>query len=305
MNSKIRAISEGAMMLAILSVFLLLDRQFAQFFEMLLFMASVPVVVYEVKYGGKKSVALCIAAMVLGFIFSTFTGMFYLASALIIGLLYGYGVNHDWKNKYLLAGTIGINFITTFLSVIVFSTLFGYDLNAEVMMLQGMFDEVSVELVSAKYIFVIVMMSYVALALMQSIVTHLFSNMMLKRFKLKTIPLHSVFDITFPKWVAILGIFAYILYAMTTFLHFEEGIIKIILIYYCIILLISVTDGAFTLICYIRLKNKGKGMIMLILIGCLLPFISNFISIIGIIDIGVGLRNKMKEGVMNEIHRSN
>lgn len=305
MNHKIRAISEGAMMLSIISLFLLLDRQFAQFFEMMLFIASVPVVIYEVKYGLKSSVALCVSAMILGFIFSTITGMFYLGSALMIGLLYGYGVNHNWQNKYLLMSTLLLNFIATFLSVFVFASLFGYDVYEEVRMIQDIFNEVSVYVVPTSFIMIVVIMTYVAMALMQSIVTHLFSNMLLKRYKLKNIPLHSIFDVKFPKWVAIASVIGYILYLGLSFVDINDNIKIMILIYYCIILLVTVSDGVLTFACFIRLKHKGKGMLMIVLLSCFLPFISNMISIVGICDICLGLRDKMKEVIIYEIHRSN
>ena len=56
MNTKTRAISEGAMMLALMAILLLADRQMAGFFELLLYFLSIPVVVYEVRHGTKMAI---------------------------------------------------------------------------------------------------------------------------------------------------------------------------------------------------------------------------------------------------------
>lgn len=304
MKSKTRAISEGAMMLAITGMLLIMNRQFAGMFETLMFVLSVPITIYTVKYGMKMGITLSVSASLLSFMFATPTSIFYLISSIVIGLAYAFGVLHNWKNGLLLFISVLGNLIVTIITVIIMGAIFGYDIEEEIRLFSELVPDVgSMDLQSI--VTVVVFLSYLGIAIMQAMITHMISIEMMKRFKIKVIQMKNAFDLQFPKWSAVIIVVSYILYFALSYISVDKMIMNIVIVIYCCAMLLAIIDGALTIICYLRLKRKGKGMIFLTLFACFLPVLQNVISIIGMFDIWEQFRRKMKEGVLNEIHRTN
>lgn len=300
MNSKTRAISEGAMMLAIMAMIMLLNRQFAGSFELLFFVLSVPIVIYSVKYGMKMGVTLCLASLLLSLMFSTLTSIFYLFSAVGIGLCYSYGVIHQWRNQALLSICMIGNLIVTIVTVLLLSSLFGYDINEDIAIYQEiltMFGGLGNAYV-LKFAILFVVLLYFAYAILQAMVTHLFSILLLQRLKIKTIAIKNVYEIMFPKWCSFLIILAYGCYLATWYFPFASWIEKVVMAFYCCMLILSIVDGYITIVCYLKYHQKAtKRSMYVILFACLLPPIQNLISLVGILDIYHSYRLRWKEGV--------
>ncbi len=306
MNTKTRAISEGAMMLALMAVLLLADRQMAGFFELLLYFISIPVVIYEVRHGAKMAMTLCIAGSIIAFMFSTITGMFYTITALLLGFVYGYGVIKDWKNATLLFTTILANVLITYITVVLFAGVFGYDIQEEVRVMMEMVPDISMPgFDMATLVLEIVILSYLAIAFMQSIITHLLSNMVLQRLKLKYKKIQTIFDVKVPKIFAVLFIVAYFIYAYSANLILDEWIHETILAIYLVSMLAMLFDGCITLICYFRLRGKGRLAIFICMFACAIPGLNLIVVGFGLIDTLLETRRKWKEGVVNEVYRKN
>lgn len=306
MNSKTRAISEGAMMLALMAILLLADRQMAGFFELLLYFLSVPVVIYEVRHGTKMTIALSIAATIIAFMFSTFTGMFYTVTAILIGVVYGYGILKDWNNSRLLFFTILANILITYITVVLFASVFGYDLNEEVRLMMEMVPNVTMPgLDMATIVLEIVVLSYLAIAFMQSVVTHLMSNLLLQRLKLKYRKMNTIYDVHLPKWVALLIILAFIAYNVSVNMTLASWVQQSIMAIYLMAMLCAMYDGCITAMCFFRLLGKGKLAIFLCMFACMIPGLNFAIAALGVWDIIMELRKKWKEGVLREAHREN
>lgn len=306
MNTKTRAISEGAMMLALMAVLLLADRQMAGFFELLLYFISIPVVIYEVRHGAKMAMTLCIAGSIIAFMFSTITGMFYTITALLLGFVYGYGVIKDWKNATLLFTTILANVLITYITVVLFAGVFGYDIQEEVRVMMEMVPDISMPgFDMATLVLEIVILSYLAIAFMQALVTHLMSNLLLQRLKLKNRKLQTIFEVKLPKWMALVAIASYVLYAMSASMELETWMYQSIMAVYLVGMLAMVFDGCITLMCYFRLRGKGKLAIFLCMFACMIPGLNMGIAGIGAVDVLLETRRRWKEGVLREIHREN
>lgn len=304
MKSKTRAISEGAMMLAIIGMLLITNRQFAGMFETLMFVLSVPITIYTVKHGMQMGLTLSVSASLLSFMFATPTSIFYLISSIVIGLVYSFGVLHDWKNGWLLFVSVLGNLVVTIITVIIMGAIFGYDIEEEIKMFSELVPDVgSMDVKSV--ITIVVFLSYLGIAIMQAMITHMISIEMMKRLKIKVMHMKNAFELQFPKWSAILIVISYIIYFATSYISVNQMLMNIIIVIYCCAMLLAIIDGGLTIICYLRLKGKGRGMIFLVMLACFLPILQNVISIIGVFDIWEQFRKKMKEGVLNEIHRTN
>ena len=97
MNNKTKKLTEGAAVIAILGVFLLIDRQFIGILSSYaLFLLPIPMMFYSAKYGFKSSLAVLFGMIIVSFLVSTITTFIYVCGACLIGLVYGSNVN---KNK--------------------------------------------------------------------------------------------------------------------------------------------------------------------------------------------------------------
>lgn len=132
MKVKIRAISEGAMMLAMMGVLLMINRQFASLFELMIFLLSIPIIIYSIKYGVKMGIVIGVSAMLIAIITSSFTSLFYVGAAIMSGLVYSYMLLHKIKSGVLILFLSLINMLVAFISVIVLGAIFGYDIQAEI-----------------------------------------------------------------------------------------------------------------------------------------------------------------------------
>ena len=83
MNKNVRRLTDGAMMIAITAVFLLLDRALANTLTYyLMFIMPLPMVFYGAKYGWKGSWAVYAALILVAFVVTTPQYIFYVAADL-------------------------------------------------------------------------------------------------------------------------------------------------------------------------------------------------------------------------------
>lgn len=293
-------------MLAIMGVVLLINRQSAGFFELMLFFLSIPVIVYEVKYGAQMAATLSVSAILLSFLLSTPTSVFYMCIAMFTGFVYGYGVLHDWKNQTLLLITIGVNLIAIYLTAVVFASIFGYNLNEEINEILNLLPKGDIGNMSLrKFVEEIVLISYIGISVVQALAIHLIANQMLTRFKLKVKTMVSLFEFRFPKFLSIIIIAVFFLYVGSSYVNVSSEIQQGILGLYAICLLVAITDGALTILCYLKLKHNKQSLVFIAVFACFIPVIQNLIALLGVFDIYEGVRAKMKVGVSYEIHRKN
>lgn len=296
MKSKTRAISEGAMMLAMIGVLLIINRQFAGTFELMLFLLSIPIIIYTVKYDMRMGLTLSISSILLSFMFATPTSIFYLISAVMIGLIYAFGILHHWHNSLLLASSVLGNLVVTIITVVIMGAVFGYDLQEEIAMFSKLMPDTNgVDI--KQFVTIIVFLSYLGLAILQAISVHIISIELLRRFKIKTIVMKNIFELRFPKWCAPLIIIGFVAYLIVSYIPVDKTVMDVAMIAYCCLLLLSLVDGCLTVICYLRMAKKGKSAIFLALLACFIPIIQNVVSLIGVFDIWEQYRYKMKEGV--------
>lgn len=285
MLHKTRAISEGAMMLAIIGIVLLLNRQSANFFEALLYFVSIPIVVYSARYSYHMGIVVSVSACILGFLFSTLTTQVYLLFALSAGIMYAYGLEKQWKNAYLLFSQIGMQFILTIISVVLFASLFGYSMQEEVDMMQKILP--TSESVTY-YIWISVALSYVIISVLQAIVVHVGSLMMLKRLRLVSRELKPLTQIRMPKGVAYFTIISILIISGSEYMQVDPIIKQIGFIVFSFSSLLCMANGVLALLC--RYRCKGFLKITILFIACFLPIVKEGMIVIGIYDMFYSLR---------------
>lgn len=295
MNNDTRKITEGSMMVAIIGLLLIINRQTAGILEdSVYWILGLPIMVYTAKYGLKNALVPFVCSMLLSVMIAAPTTIFYLFSALVIGVTYGAGVINNWSNKKNLCITILLEMISTFLTVIVLSSIFGYNVVDETKLMTTTLNKFQGFQNTAQLAVMMVTLVYVGSGLLQAIVIHLVGHKILDRLKIASQPLKSISDVEFPKWVGILLVVMFVLYMFQQFGVIPARYANYILMAYVICLLVGMVDGELSIL-YILRKRGKQNLSFFVVMAVLLPGVNTMIGIFGIYDILTGLRKKLKE----------
>ena len=202
-------------MLAILGAVMLLDRQTAGAISgTVLYLFPLPMVFYASKYGWKDSLTVLAALFALLFMLGTPQSVFYVGFEAIIGTVYGAGIHAGTDNKRILIRTILMSVLLEITALFVFAAFFGYDITTEINeyknIVSGLFQETGTELSGSvdldgllRNIFLI---SIVLTGVLEGLITHAVSRIMLKRMHMKMPPSTPLWNYYPPKWSGYLAI---------------------------------------------------------------------------------------------------
>lgn len=296
MNTKTKQISEGAMMIALVSIVLLLNRQTANFLEDFLFwLMSIPMLIYSAKYGMKMSVIVFVSSLLVGIMFAAPTTMFYLGAALITGIAYGYGVRHNWNNRMLLSVSIIMELLSMLLVVVVLASIFGYNLLDEFSDVFALIESSGLVINSKSITVTFLAILYAGTSVLQGILLHVLAHLILTRIRISIQPLKPLQDIYYPKWVAYVIMAIWIFYLLGNFGFFPESIAAYVYLGYTVAFMIGMSAGVITLITY-AVQKKNKLFVFLAIMACFIPFLNNLIFCLGVYDIYADMRHNKKVG---------
>ena len=180
------------MMIAIVGVFLLIDRQLGgALSSMLMFLLPLPMVFYSAKYGMKDSWVVLIAMVLLSFIVSTPASIFYVASESLVGMLYGSGTKAHMPMRRLVLLTMLAGIFINIIDLVVIGAMLGYGLAENVKDLMTMVDQffatanvaVTATVDMTSFVTNIIFIGTALTGVLQGLVTHLLSRLLLKRLR--------------------------------------------------------------------------------------------------------------------------
>lgn len=299
MHSSMKRISDGAMMVAVVGMLLFLNRQFAGLLEYAMYwILSFPILLYTVKYGGKAALVPATAMMLLSTIIALPSTMFYLASALLCGLIYGHGVNQKWPNSTILIATGSFTFASYLITMVVFATVFGYDPNEDIRMAQTVAQVLRLENINLAQIALIFSLILTILtAVLQTICVHLIAILILRRMKYPVPQLKSIVELHYPKWIGWTSICIWLLFYLKNVLKLEGNILVLIITLYSIFLLVVCSECILDILSVAIWKQQR-------LLGCLMAIsciallmiepAQNMIYLFGVYSILCNVRQKRK-----------
>ncbi len=305
MNRDIRKITDGAMMAAIIGVLLLINRQTAGLIEVTFIWAiPLPMVFYGTKYGWKDSWVLFVAIILLTIIIGTPQTLFYIVSEMLIGIIYGCGLHDKVSSRKLVIRTMILAVIADILSMLVFASFFGYDLQAEVSEYSNLFTTVleqtgrtlttTMDITSMIKTMIIVSTSFSGI--LEGFITHVLSRLMLKRLRIYVEPMAPITDYYPPKWSGYLGILGVVAFYYSSMHIFENEMIQSILQGFGLALTFYlVIFGMITIMIVLKLQfhMKGISVIIALLLSILL---SMGVAIVGYLYITTDLHQRLLQG---------
>jgi len=297
MKKQVRMITEGAMMLAIIGLFLVANLQTAGLLEIYLIWAlPLPIIFYLVRYGVKRALVLALATVFFSFILGNLITLFYVSTAILIGLFYGNGVRHDKTNAWLIVVTTIVTAISLFIETYLLAAFFGYNLTAETQEIAKYLNSIEGMVVPADLGTLVIAVYPVAMmlvAFLQALMTHIIAIFMLKRLKITTRKMKPIDGFKLPMWAAALamvGLFSGVLLGSTQDVNLRVALTLIT----TISSLSLITDAYILILIYARRAQRRWLPTFSVLALVLLPtlFIYVFIGL-GLMDSFTDIRERL------------
>lgn len=298
MKKQVRTITEGSMMLAIIGLFLFLNLQFAGILQTyFIIFIPLPILIYTIRYGFKSGLIVSFGAIFLSIMLGNIIALFYIGGGLLVGLAYGYGVNTNKSNDWLLFVSTLINAISLFVETYVLAAFIGYDLYKDTEALIESLKGIEGLVLPDNFMAQVLAITPIILLLtgfLQALMTHLLSVTLLKRLNITVRKMKPLQHIQLPKWlgfIALLGLFS------STFLYQSgDENLQIVASLMLFISAITIIGDAFILIAIYGKRTNRKylptfAMLALILLPTILIY--GFIGL-GLLDCFTDIRKRIE-----------
>lgn len=303
MKYRVHMLTEGAMMVALIGIFLFVNQQLAGILEyMIHWVLSFPILLYTIRYGMKQALIVSISMMLLSFIIATPTAVFYLGQALLCGMVYGGGVRNKWSNKLLLSTTGILTLVSYIITTIIFANVFGYDPMADIKLANMLAETFSLQHIAIGQIVLAVSLGTVILiAFLQTISIHMLAILLMRRMRIEVNPTKTIFDLHLPKGIAYISICILVLFYLRNMIKLEGNLLLVIVSGYVIISVIMCVEVMLSLLCMSVLLKKRIFMLigMFLCLGMLALETTRMILIIlGIYSCLTQIRSNWKRGAI-------
>lgn len=301
-NQKIKQLSEGAMMVALVGVALFINQQLAGLLEYAIYwILAFPILIYTVRYGVKQALIPAVSMILLSFFIAMPTTIFYLGSALVLGIVYGGGVRNKWPNGILLLVSGILTLISYGITMVVFAQVFGFDPQEDLLIAEKLLEMLHVEgLAIGQIALVFSLLLTVLTATLQTICVHLFTILMLRRMKIMQLQTKNLFDLAFPKAIGWISICIWVLFYLRNVIKLEGHLLIALISAYCVLCIIACAEVMMDIMCFsiVWQKRMLSFLAMFLILGMMAFTISrNLVILVGIWSCIMRPRVRWKAGV--------
>lgn len=307
MNNSVRKITDGAMMVAIVGMFVLLDRQLANLLMVYaIWLVPLPMVMYSVKYGWKSAMIPFVSLVFLSLIIGGPQTLFYILSSSVCGIVYGQGVRSGWNNLRLLITTMMFTIFSNLITTVLFASFFGYDIAMEISELGKTMTQMTgpgsalqlnlpQELDLNSLLKTVLVLGCILTGVMEGLIVHLLSNFLLKRMKIKVAPPKPLSQLMMPKWC---GYVCFLLFIGCNFTNFLNRLPasgqELMLIGGMIGAIILVVFGYLCCLVYGAVHyHKNISFILVLVTILLFPIMLPLLATLGFLYVTTDMREKM------------
>lgn len=301
MKNDTKKITEGAMMVAIVGLLLFVNRQLAGMIEyMMYWILTFPILIYTAKYGVKNAMVPSVCMLILSFMLSLPTTVFYMFSCIVTGIVYGGGIRKKWKNGSLILCTFLFTLFSYFITFVLFASIFGFDPSEDMeiaKMLLSMFHmESTIDIV--KLVSVISVLSTLLMSLLQTMCIHMIGNMLLTRLKIKVHAMKPLLELKVPKITGFIIIIISVLFYMQNVIKLNQELSSALFAVYMVSMIFAIAYGTLALMCWLMLMRR-RAFVFLVVIAMFIPYVNLIIALIGVLDMLFDGKEKMKRGVIH------
>lgn len=296
-KTKTQQIVYGAMMLAIYSLFMLIDRYSGgMLYVFLYYFLPLPFVVYGLLYGTNLQGAMIFCSVVLGFILGLPETAFFGVTAVMVSYIIVSSIKNNWSGTKSILLIMFVTILSQILSVTVFASLFGYNMAEEIQYIISTVQEITSQLslqnmyITEQRIKTIFAFSTILMGCLEAFLFTTLSDLVLLRLKLARVPKFSLYQMKMPKIVGILFVIILLLQ-----MKYNSDLL---LFSYLALWMMVLAQG----ISYCFFLNaviwKKPIVNSLAFIGCFIPIINYFITCLGLIDIFSANREKIMYNII-------
>lgn len=278
MHNTTKNITQGAMFLALFGAVLLINRGLSFLFDQYVaLLAALVVIIYITRFGMKYGFMLSFGLMVLAFLFGGTYVFLYTPLSIIAGLVYGYGVTHNFNTKKNLLVMIIVYVIGEFAITSLMMPLMGIqDLDEFIVMTEEMMRTFGVS-ASSELIAKVTKLSYglaiMLIGILEGVLIHLLTILMFKKFHIKELNNKSIFAMELKPIYAYLSLVMVLVLAVAFKLDINDNLLFIIMSVAFIMCLLVIVQGYIFLMLYgMIVLRKNIGLYLAIFIVLLFPF---------------------------------
>lgn len=302
MSKDIRKITEGSMIVALLGVLFIIDRQSAGILNYIIaWVVPLPFVIYTAKHGIKDALVPFVASVFVSIMLSSPVFFVFTIMYGLIGIVYGYGVHKKWQSRYLFFATVVGTSIVFFVTIILFSAFFGYSIVEDMDMFYQVLDMVEVppnvnvqQVVTSSLV-----VMYSTSVILEAYFIHMISKVVLTRFKIVVAPSKAIESVSFPRWSGWVMLGSLFIYPISRSLSASEAIVTATFAIYAWIVILLLYQ-AFVFVIIVQRRYKRKFLLVTVVFALLLlpTLMIDVLMIIGLLDILSDMRSKIT-GVNN------
>ncbi|MBW9212622.1 MULTISPECIES: DUF2232 domain-containing protein [Terrabacteria group] len=176
--------TEGAMILAMMGVFLLIDRQLAGGLSSIFaFVMPLPMAVYTRKHSEKAGIIVLIAAFFLNVLLVSPLSLFLVSAEEVIGFFYGYLANKGNSFKQILWKLMVVGVVVQLIDFTISLKVFGISLDQQSQEMAELFPSLT-RMYQPSVLKNLVYLSSILLGILQALSTCLLSQILLDRLKI-------------------------------------------------------------------------------------------------------------------------
>lgn len=210
-KNNIKQITKGAMLSAIIGVFMLLNTMTSlTLFAIFPYLIPIPFILYAKEYGYLQGIIMLVVVFIIGIFLTPIEQVFIVAMYGSIGIVYGDLAKRNFRDKPLILFTFVGTLIIYAIMMFLFSSLYGFDIVGEMTQLKALVTEMfqaTPELLPSihKMIRPIVLFSFVSSAFLEAIVIHYFVNILFIFLKIKAIIKVKWSQVKYPQALGIIA----------------------------------------------------------------------------------------------------
>ena len=302
MQNDVRKVTYGASVVALVGVFLWINRYTSGMLEgYFTFLLPLPLILFAGKYGLKASLTPLIAILLITvlFLMGTPSTVFFTVNGCLTGMAYGWGIYSKKSGNQLLLITMFFTFISYFVTTYVFADIFGINIQEEINFVMTAFKDMPTNLPLGLSMADILQALYPAVlaisAFLEAFIVHTLAFLILKRLRYPMEHLTSLVTFRIPKWVGLILL-------ILTFSSFiiprlnDPQWASVILVISTISTVLFFVDGLFFLAWYIRSFGKKSDMlyfyVLLVVTGLFLTAIMvGALVFFGMLDMCTDFKN--------------
>ena len=275
-----KKITHGAMLLAIVGAILLIDRYFLAFYfdEMVFLMQALCIILYACKYTIKDGFVISIGILVLTFLFGGLSSYVYVFVAILGGLSYAYGIKKGLDRRLLLL-LISIVFILgEVMATVVVMPIMGIPFDTLISESEELMNAMpSLSLLNMTdgfkhtFILVTVIVSLILLGVLEGILVHFVSKILLSRFHILELNKVPADKLIMPIWLTYALIVPVFLTFAIRYLNEDSILIPIILVLSFISMIIFYFFGIIFIFLFGMMKYHRNFSFISVILSFLVP----------------------------------